>query len=250
MKETNKWNAAAYDEHARFVSDLGSPVLNLLAPKSGERILDVGCGDGELTLKIISAGADVVGIDASAEFVSAADSKGIDARQLQIEQMPFDQEFDAAFSNAVLHWVKSSQLAAERIFASLRPGGRFVAEFGGHGNIAAVRTALHASLSKRGCDPMEADPWYCPTADEYRRLLEQTGFEVQYAELIPRPTILPTDMRGWMNTFVFGWLNECRPLDAEEIIDEAAKCLEPILRDDAGVWTADYVRIRILAVRP
>ena len=227
------------------MADLGVPVLELLAPVPGERILDVGCGDGALTRKIAENGADVVGIDSSPELVSAALEAGVDARVLDAHELPFEGAFDAVFSNAALHWMREPQKVIAGVKRALRPGGRFVGEFGGHGNVAAVRTALAAVLGSRG-EPVPV-VWYFPAAAVYAQVLEANGFAVEAIALIPRPTSLPTGLRGWLETFANLYVAGIDEPARTEIFDAVEALLAPILRDDEGRWTADYVRLRFAA---
>jgi SAM-dependent methyltransferase len=246
---SNHWNARTYDRNARFVSDLGMPVVELLAPMAGERILDLGCGDGALTIKLQSLGCSVVGIDPSEDFVRAASERGIDARLGDARELSFHEEFDAVFSNAVLHWIPEAASVAEGVYRSLKPGGRFVGEFGGHGNIAAIMTSLVATLRRFGVPLEERLGWYYPTVLEYRFVLEQAGFQVESMELIPRPTALPTGMAGWLETFRGSYLREKLGDRADEALKEIVENLRFALCDSSGNWTADYVRLRFRAVK-
>src|SRR5512146_1581084 len=193
------WKADRYAQHAHFVPALGQPVLDLLEPRTGERILDLGCGDGVLTEKIAAAGAVVVGVEASADMVAAAQARGLDARVVDGARLDFTGEFDAVFSNAALHWMKDDPDAViAGVARALKPGGRFAGEMGGHGCVAAITVALIAVLERRGVDGKSANPWYFPTVADYRARLERGGFTVEYIELIPRPTPLPTSMAGYV----------------------------------------------------
>ncbi len=167
---SQQWNSSRYGKNARFVSDLGEPVVDLLDPQPGERILDLACGDGALTEKIIARGAEVVGVDGSSDMVAAAGQRGIDARVIDAYQLEFASEFDAVFSNAALHWMKRDpETVIQGVRRALKPGGRFVAEMGGHGNVAAITVALCATLEKFGVkDSTALIPWYFPSPDEYR----------------------------------------------------------------------------------
>ena len=195
---TQRWQADSYQRHTGFVPVLGAAVLELLAPCPGERILDLGCGDGALTEKLVAAGADVVGVDASDSMIAAARARGLDARLGCGQKLEFDGAFDAVFSNAALHWMLDPDAVIAGVHRALRPGGRFVGEFGSHGNVAAITVALLAVLDRRGIDGAAANPWYFPTAEAYRRRLEAGGFEVGSIAPVPRPTPLPTDMEGWL----------------------------------------------------
>jgi SAM-dependent methyltransferase len=237
------WEADRYATHARFVADLGAPLIDLLAPRPGERVLDLGCGDGALTTRLVEAGAEVVGIDAAPDLVKAAHARGLDVRLVDAYDLPFDAEFDAVFSNAALHWMTRPDDVLAGIRRALRPGGRFVGEFGSHLNVASVMVALRAVLGTR----LTVWPWYFPTPDEYTRRLEANGFRVESIAMIPRPTILPTDMTGWLDTFggaVFATLPQAERQAAR---DAVVALLAPVLRDSDGRWTLDYVRLRFAA---
>jgi SAM-dependent methyltransferase len=244
------WSAADYARNARFVADLGAPLLDLLAPRPGERILDLGCGDGALTECIAAAGAEVVGCDTSPELLAAAAARGLAVRFADGHALPFAAEFDAVFSNAALHWMRRDPGAVVAgVRRALRPGGRFVGEMGGHGNVAAVVTALVAALDRRGLDGAAALPWYFPTADEYRALLEAHGFAVDSIALLPRPTPLPTGIAGWLATFGAPFMRALPEDGRGAALAEVERLLALSLRDSAGRWTADYVRLRFAARR-
>ena len=247
---TQTWDADRYARNASFVAGLGSAVLALLAPRPGERILDLACGDGALTEKLVAAGAVVVGVDAGPDMVAAARRRGLDARVMGAERLTFESEFDAVFSNAALHWMKQPDLVIAKVRRALRPGGRFVGELGGHGNTAAVLTALIAVLARRGVDGVARSPWYFPTPGEYRERLEAAGFAVDSIELVPRPTPLPTGMAGWLETFTDSFFKPFASEERRKALDEVVDLLRPTLCDSRGNWTADYVRLRFAARLP
>ena len=244
--EKQVWSADAYDKNARFVSDLGAAVFDWLDPQPGERILDLGCGDGALTARLVEAGADVVGVDASENLLAAARERGLDARLMDGHALSFENEFDAVFSNAALHWMTRPSEVVEGVVRALKPGGRFVAEFGGHGNVAAVVTAMRAVAWARTGDQEIAGPWFYPTPDEYGALLESYGLSVKRAGLFPRPTPLPTGMAGWLMTFRSPFFEQFGA-EQEVALGEVVDLLKPALCDTSGAWTADYVRIRVEA---
>ena len=246
---TQTWNPARYAANAGFVPALGQPVLDLLKPQPGERILDLGCGDGVLTEKIAALGGDVVGVDSSQNMVAAAQERGLNARIMDATTLTFENEFDAVFSNAVLHWIKNDPDAAiASAYRALRRPGRFVGELGGHGCVAAVQLALIVALEKRGVRNAEAvSPWYFPTVDDYTVRLERAGFKAESVQLIPRPTPLPTGMRGWLETFANPFCAVLPEKDRADFLNEATNMLRPVLCDEQGRWTADYMRLRFVA---
>lgn len=249
MDERQTWDPEGYDRHARFVTDLGAPVLELLEPKAGERILDLGCGDGVLTEKLVARGCRVVGIDGSPAFVAAARARGVDARIGDGQALAFAGEFDAVFSNAALHWMREPDRVLEGVHRALVPGGRFVAEMGGEGCVQQIVSALEAALAARGRDGRAANPWYFPSDSEYRERLERHGFEVREIRLFPRPTPLPGDVTGWLETF-------CQPFtlllpepERKGFLADVQQRLVPVLSDPQGRWHADYVRLRFAATK-
>lgn len=246
--ENQRWDPAQYAENARFVPHLGLPVVELLAPRPGERILDLGCGDGELTARLAAAGCQVVGVDASAEMVAATCARGLDARKMDGHALAFEAEFDAVFSNAALHWMNDPARVVEGVWRALKPGGRFVGEFGGQGNVRAIQSALEAALAKMGLSAPR--PWYFPSPTQYRQVLEAAGFKVRRIELIPRPTPLPGDMSRWLETFAQPFTAVLPFEQRPAFITEVVEALRPLLCNQNGQWTADYVRLRFAAERP
>jgi trans-aconitate methyltransferase len=249
MISSQTWDPERYARNARFVSDLAAAVVELLNPCTGERILDLGCGDGVLTAKLAAMGCGVVGVDGSNAQIEAARRLGLDARVMDGEELSFDGEFDAVFSNAALHWMRHPEAVISGVWRALRPKGRFVAEFGGHGCVAKIKKALVGALNRRGLDGESAVPWYFPTVEEYSALLNKAGFSIRYIALIPRPTPLPGDVTGWLETFGESFTACLPPTERPAYIAEVRETLRPELTDSNGTWTADYVRLRFVVIK-
>ncbi len=252
MARQHNFDPAEYAAHAAFVPALGAAVLGLLAPKAGERILDLGCGDGVLTLKLIEAGATVLGTDADPAMVEAARAKGLDAEVMDGQRLTFEGGFDAVFSNAALHWMPDTAVVFAGVHRALKPGGRFVAECGGFGNIAAIRTGLRGILKARGYVVPDHEDQVYMTEAQARAALEAAGFAVRSCDIIPRQTPLASGMAAWLTTFRTGFLDALKVTDSDRqaVIDETVDLLRPILCDADGNWMADYVRLRFAATKP
>lgn len=253
---TNTWNPALYDTRHSFVTKYGEDLLELLQPRAGERILDVGCGTGHLTAKIAAAGASVLGMDSSGEMVATAretypDREWIvgDISAIDPDELLKGGPFDAVFSNATLHWVSRAEEAVSIMSAVLKPGGRFVVEFGGHRNIERVLAGLlDAMEAVTGARPQHE--WFYPTIGEYAPLLENYDIEVRSAWLFDRPTKLegPEGLRNWYWMFRKPWMESLTDSQREAVLTQAEATLRPELHRD-GNWWADYRRIRIVGVR-
>lgn len=248
------WNPQLYDSRHAFVWQRGAELISLLQPLPGETILDLGCGTGHLAHQIADAGARVVGIDSSPEMIEEARKnypeitfEVADAREFQL-----DPRFDATFSNAALHWIKEAGRVADCVYRTLKPGGRFVAEFGGRGNVRKLTGAFHRALEGFGVPRNEiASPWYFPGIAEYSALLEKVGFEVHFAALFERPTALEDGERGlgnWIRMFAGAFYGSLSTDEQEEFIRESERLLRPTLLRE-GVWWIDYRRIRIVAYK-
>jgi SAM-dependent methyltransferase len=244
VASTSKWDAADYARVGSFVAELGQAALDLLDPQPGEHVLDVGCGDGTLTLKIVERGATVVGIDNSIEMIGAARAKGIDARLMDAADLKFSEAFDAVFSNATLHWVLDKERAARAIWFALKPGARFAGEMGGEGNLKELREALDDELIIRGYQPpIEASNWYA-APEEFAAVCEHAGFKGIDARLIERPTVIEHGIAAWVTTFRKGWL------DRAGVPEEERAEIAAAVADRVGTNVADYVRLRFIMRKP
>lgn len=248
MKETNQWSADHYNRHASFVSDLALPVVDLLDPIEGEKILDLGCGEGKLAIEIERSGAKVTAVDLSEDMVEKARARGLDAHRMRATEFPFINEFDAVFSNAVLHWVKESESAVKHIHRALKERGRFIAEFGGEGNMHTVVEAIEEVFRRHPEFGAFRNPWYFPSVEAYRDLLEACGFEVAYIEQIPRPTPID-DIAHWLDVFANGIVSHLREEQKVLFNKEVRKLVRSKLYDDVNGWQADYVRLRVQAFK-
>jgi len=246
------WDAKLYDGKHSFVWKHGASLVELLAPRPGECILDLGCGTGHLTAQIAATGAAVLGIDSAPPMVEEARANfpdlGFEVHDAR--QLAFADEFDAVFSNAVLHWIVEAESVVQGVVRALRPGGRFVAEFGGQRNVQSILAALLAGLRALGVEG-SVSPWYYPSVGEYTGLLERAGLEVTFATLFDRPTPLEgaDGLRRWIEMFGGRFLERV-PLDRrEEFFCGVEAALRPLLWRD-GAWFADYRRLRVVAWRP
>lgn len=258
VNAASRWSPADYALNAGFVPALGAAALALLEPQPNEFIIDIGCGDGALTRSIASAGARVIGIDASPEMVEAARAKGIDAFVADAQALDLEKQaarfgaFDAAFSNAALHWMLDPAAVARGVFALLRPGGRFVGELGGAGNLAILRQALRDELTGRGHPLPEEDPQWYPTAGEFNTVYADAGFRDISTSLIERPTALPAGVAGWVKTFRTGVLDLAgvSPADRDAVAEAVERRVTQALQRDDGGFNADYVRLRFKMNKP
>ncbi len=246
MKESNQWDAEHYNKNADFVSKLASAVVDLLAPKNGEKILDLGCGDGTLALEIQKHGAQLIGVDLSADMVEKSRNKGVEAYVMGATELVFQDEFDAVFSNAVLHWVQDARLAIENVKQVLKGNGRFVGEFGGYGNIQALREAMQTVFDRHPEYGRFQDPWFFPTKEEYKECLQQSGFSVKSIEIIKRPTPIG-DIQEWLDIFANGIMKNVPTSQRTRFKNEVEKILRPKLFTPKDGWVVDYVRLRFEA---
>lgn len=246
IKNQQTWNAQRYATNARFVADMGMTVFDWLNPQPGERILDLGCGDGEHALKLTELGCDVLGVDASASFITACQQRGVNAQQMDGQQLTFANEFDAVFSNAALHWMPDVDGVINSVWRALKPGGRFVAECGGGDNIRFILAAITDALTKRGMCAAELNPWTFSSAEFFRERLEVQGFIVERCEIFNRPTHLPQGLKAWLETMAGDFTAAVPENERDELLNDIVETARPNLYQK-GEWTADYVRLRIHA---
>lgn len=201
------WQADLYDEKLNYVSEFGKRVVELLSPKSGEKVLDLACGTGNLVPEITQHGATVIGMDLSVEMIDTAKKKYPDIEFIvgNAEDFVLDQQVDAVFSNSALHWMTKPERVIDCVWRALKPGGRFVAEFGGRGNIATIIDGIYRVFARDyGIDASTRNPWYFPSIAAYSTLLEQQGFRVLFAAHFDRPTKMEDGEDGlnlWLTGF-------------------------------------------------
>jgi len=251
--EIKEWNAQHYDDKMGYVSQLGIGLIDILEPMPDERILEVGCGTGDLMAEIAKCGAICHGIDSSPEMIQEAVRKFPrlkfevrDARTFQTEE-----PFDAVFSNSALHWIQPPEVVVQMMSAVLKPAGRLVVEFGGEGNIAKIVQAIEETLQTYGIDGAKRNPWYFPSIGTYTSLLEQCGFHVIYAKHVDRPTKL-ADFDQGLYYFLDAFAGLFFVGLTEEQKNSAYQTIANHLRSDLfldGVWIADYKRIRVYAIK-
>lgn len=246
------WNAKNYDTAHSYVWTLAADLIDLLAPNPGERILDIGSGTGHLTSQIAQRGATVIGLDASPEMVARAQANypDLDFRVASATDFAFDEKFDAIFSNATLHWVKDAQAAANSIRRALRPGGRFVAEFGGAGNVRTIMDAIATSLKTIGAPSFEElSPWFYPSISQYSAILDRAGLELTFAQLFDRPTLVEAGLRSWLELYATQFITAIPPEKRETFLTTVEETTRPKLFKE-GKWIADYRRLRLVAIAP
>ena len=246
MKESNQWNAKEYNKNADFVSKMALPVVELLAPKKDEKILDLGCGDGTLSLEIQKYGSKLIGVDLSADMVEKSKLKGVEASLMSVTELTFNDVFDAIFSNAVLHWVHDANLVIKNVKQALKADGRFIGEFGGYGNIRSLQEAIQTVFERHREYGEFQNPWYFPKKEEYAKVLQEGGFRVHYIEIIKRPTPIG-DIKEWLNIFANGIMKNVPTSKKESFKEEVESILKPKLFTQKDGWVIDYVRLRFAA---
>jgi trans-aconitate methyltransferase len=240
------WDTELYEARHNFVWRMGEGVVELLQPLPGERILDLGCGTGHLTKKISESGTQVVGVDASPSMIGQARQNFPNLRFVlqDAAEMTFDGEFNAVFSNAALHWMLDPAAVVKAVVKALKPGGRFVAEMGGKGNIETIVRAIHGVVLRY--HPLPPSRQYYPSVSEYSAILESHGLEVRSMQLFDRPTPLEGEsgMENWIKQFKDYYFEKLPNTALADVIAG----LRPRLHDENG-WHADYRRLRFVAVK-
>lgn len=249
----DSWNANLYDVKHAFVSQYGDTLIELLNPKAGEKILDLGCGTGDLAKKLYDCRVDIVGIDKSKNMVKQALNKypEITFMVRDATELNYNNEFDAVFSNATLHWIKSPKKALNTIYTSLKKGGRFTAEFGGKGNVQTITDEIVKQYEEMGLRfKKEQFPWFFPSIGEYSTLMEEVGFRVTYAQHIDRPTPLEGDdgLKNWIEMFGHDLFEDMDKDRKDYLIENVEKNVKPLLYKN-GNWIADYKRIRVMGMK-
>ena len=249
-ESAKRWDAASYNRTFRFVTSHGEAVLDDLAVQAGERVLDLGCGTGELTAKIAELGAEVVALDMDSEMIRRARERYPRLRFEQADAHSFavGERFDAVFSNAALHWMPRPAEVIGRVWAALRPGGRFVAEMGGKGNVSGIELALQRARAEVGVTA-RSSPWFFPSIATYARLLEEGGFEPRRLTLFERLTPLQEGEGGmvdWMQMFGSPFLEDLSAEQRQTVLHRAAELIRPALYRD-NRWCVDYRRLRFAA---
>ncbi len=243
------WDPKLYSRDAAFVPSYGVDLLSMLDPAEGRSILDLGCGEGTLTEKLLSLGWTVTGIDSSEEQVRAAVTRGISAKVMDAENLQFDETFDCVISNAALHWMKKPEKVLDGVWKALKVGGTFIGEMGAYGNVESVVQAANNILVERGFEPDQFNPWYFPSLDEYSELLLARGFIISSIQAFNRPTELPGDILDWLTIFAQSFATPLRNSEKKDFYCEMRERLKKPLLSDEEKWIVDYVRLRFKVAR-
>jgi SAM-dependent methyltransferase len=246
IEPRQSWDAERYHRNASHVFEGAGEIVSWLGARPGMRVLDLGCGHGALTEALAATGAELVGVDASAAMVASARERGLDARLIDARGLAFEDEFDAVFSNAALHWIREADAVIAGVARALVPDGRFVGEFGGEGDVSTVLAAAAGALARRGIELGEG-PWYFPAPEEYRRRLEARGFAVERIALVPRRVPLPGHLSAWLETFGESFLSLVPQAEEAAVTADICAAAAPHLRDGDGIWSVDHVRLRFAA---
>ena len=246
MNNLNKWNANKYNKHTNF--ELAQPVIKLLNPQRNEKILDLGCGDGTLSIEIEKSNAKVIAVDLSQDMVKKTKERGIESYLMSATELKFENEFNAVFSNLVLHWVKDSKIVIKKVHNALKDNGRFIAEFGGYGDIKQPLYTIQKVFENNKEYGNFNNPWYFPSDKYYKKLLEENGFKVEYIELIPRPTKID-DISNWLDIFANGIISHLTDKQQINFKKEVREILKPMIYNEENGWIVDYVRLRFKAIK-
>ena len=248
-QNNGQWEPTLYGDKHSFVWKLAASVIELLSPQRGERILDVGCGTGQLTAQIAESGAAVVGLDNSPTMIDEARHlyPEIEFQLGDAHDFEFDEPFDGVFSNAALHWITDPVCVVACISRSLKPSGRMAVELGGAGNVRCLSEVIETASQKLLGEPVP-HPWYFPGIVDFGMVLEQHGLEVTQAAMIDRPTPLDGDdgLRNWVRMFGRHWLTRIPTEQHDAFFAQVEEIARPNLFRDM-VWHADYRRIRVVA---
>jgi trans-aconitate methyltransferase len=253
--------------------------VKYLDPKPGDHILDLGCGDGTLTAQIadiISPNGKIVGIDASSSMISAAQEKYPATKERNSSYAVQDcswfspdakikylnGSWDKVFSNAALHWIlrkpETRKDTLKAAYEALKPGGTFVFEMGGHGNVAEVYGALIAALIAQGVAPKDAyeqSPWFFPSTDWMHTALSEIGFGVEKVEIEYRPTKLTPKsadgkggLEGWVRLMGAEFFEALDERKRDRAVQLVVDIIENVLtREEDGSQWLGYVRLRGVA---
>jgi SAM-dependent methyltransferase len=245
-----KWDPKSYAKDAAFVSMYGEELITLLAPIPGDKVMDLGCGDGFLAGKVAAMGCDVTGVDASEAQVGATEKRGIRAVVGDGESLGFLDEFDSVLSNAALHWMLRPEKVIANVWRNLKPGGIFVGEMGAKGNVSTVVETLSSLLERRGHNSERYNPWYFPTEEEYKELLVAHGFNINTICTFSRPTKIKGDLVSWLRIFAQSFVAPIAKEERDLFFGEAEAALRPYLYSEKNGWIVDYVRLRFKVYRP
>lgn len=248
-----RWDAALYQRSFGFVADYGRSLIEWLDPRPGERILDLGCGTGDLTAEIAARGARVMGLDSSPAMVGEARRRHPELRFDVGDGQAFvaPDVHDAVFSNAALHWMTRPDAVIGRVREALRGGGRFVAEMGTAGNCATIVDAVRTARAEVGVAGEPPAVWYFPSPAAQATRLEAGGFQVRWLHCYDRPTPLtdcPDGVADWLRMFGSALLRDVPHGLHERLLARVNELTAPALLRD-GTWIADYRRLRFIAVR-
>ena len=246
MNNLYNWNVNKYSKHTNF--ELAQPIIKLLNPQENEKILDLGCGDGTLAIEIEKSNAKVIAVDLSQDMVKRTKERGIESYLMNATELKFENEFNAVFSNLALHWVKDSKMVIKKVHTALKDNGRFIAEFGGYGDIKRPLYAMQKVFENNKEYGKFNKPWYFPKETDYKQLLESNGFKVEYIELISRPTKI-VDITNWLDMFTNGIIFHLTNEQQINFKKEVREILKPMIYSEKNGWVVNHVRLRFKAIK-